>query len=230
MSSDDGANTYLPPRRRSSTPESPRKRRRLGSSLDPAQLRKHDVLRRQDVEASYSDAYRLLFNEHVEQTATRFDVNTSVQHYSKYIGSTLWSSKEQAVFFAALERLTRNDVAGIARAIGTKTEAETRDFLVLLQDAAASQGDANLTLRDIPAAVQVGHECSQQLDRAGESLAWYQERFEAFQEQERYGDYWLITPPIADEVEAAISGVQPSRPTSEAHEVNPKRIGPGIAR
>jgi RNA polymerase I-specific transcription initiation factor RRN5 len=229
MSSDEGANTYLPPRRLSSTSESPRKRRRLGSSLDPAQLRRHDVLRKQDVEANYSDAYRLLFNEHVTQAAARFDVETSVQHYSKQIGSALWSSTEQAVFFAALERLTKNDVAGIARAIGTKTEAETSDFLVLLQDAAANQGNADLTLRDIPAAVQVGHECSQQLDRAGESLAWYQERLEAFQEQERYGDYWLITPSIADEVEAAIHGIRPSRPASEAHEVDFNRIGPGVA-
>jgi RNA polymerase I-specific transcription initiation factor RRN5 len=222
MSSDDGG------RRLSSTPDTPRKRRRLGSALAPSQLRKHEVLRRHDVEASYNDAYRLLFNEHVTQTSSRFDISAAVQHYSKQVGSALWQAKEQAVFFAALERLARDDVVGIARAIGTKSVAETRDFLVLLDDAAAAQGDAKLTLRDIPAAVEIGHACNQQLDHAGDALAWYQERLEASQEQERYGDYWLITPSIADDIETAIKGVLHSRPGSEVAGAKPK-YGFGIA-
>jgi hypothetical protein len=222
MSSDDGH------RRLSSTPETPRKRRRLGSVLDPAQIRKHDVLRRHDIEASYNDAYRLLFNEHVTQAASRFHVGASVQHYSKQVGSVRWSATEQAVFFAALERLGRDDIAGIAKAIGTKTAAETRDFLVLLHDAAAAHGDAKLTLRDIPAAVDIGRACGEQLDRAGDALAWYQERLEASQEQERYGDYWLITPPIAEDIEAAINGMSRSRPASEVLEARPKKSGFGI--
>jgi RNA polymerase I-specific transcription initiation factor RRN5 len=223
MSSDDGR------RRLSSTPDSPRKRRRLGSVLAPSQLRKHDVLRRHDVEANYNDAYRLLFNEHVTHAASRFDVSAAVQHYSKQVGSVLWSATEQAVFFAALERLGQDDVAGIARAVGSKTVAETRDFLTRLQDAAAAQGDAKLTLRDIPAAVEIGHACNQQLDRAGDALAWYQERLEASQEQERYGDYWLITPSIAEEIEAAVNGVPRSRPASEVVEARPNKSGFGIA-
>jgi hypothetical protein len=222
MSSDDGR------RRLSSTPETPRKRRRLGSVLDPAQIRKHDVLRRHDIEASYNDAYRLLFNEHVTQAASRFNVGASMQHYSKQVGSVRWSATEQAVFFAALERLGRDDIAGIAKAIGTKTTAETRDFLVLLHDAAAAQGDAKLTLRDIPAAVDIGRACGEQLDRAGDALAWYQERLEASQEQERYGDYWLITPPIAEAIEVAVKGVPRSRPASEVLEARPKKSGFGI--
>jgi RNA polymerase I-specific transcription initiation factor RRN5 len=229
MSSDDGDKTHPPPRRLSSTPDTPRKRRRLGSSLDPAQRRKHDLLRRQDVEASYNDAYRLLFNEHVAQVAARFDVDTAVQHYTKQVGSALWQSSEQAMFFAAMERLGRDDAAGIARAIGTKTEAETRDFLVLLHDAAANQGDAKLTLRDIPAACEIGHACSQQLDRAADSLAWYQERLEAAHEQERHGDYWLITPSIANDIEAAVQSLRPARAASEAHEAGPQGMGPGVA-
>jgi RNA polymerase I-specific transcription initiation factor RRN5 len=164
----------------------------------------------------------------VTQAASRFHVGASVQHYSKQVGSVRWSATEQAVFFAALERLGRDDIAGIAKAIGTKTTAETRDFLVLLHDAAAAQGDAKLTLRDIPAAVDIGRACGEQLDRAGDALAWYQERLEASQEQERYGDYWLITPPIAEDIEAAINGMSRSRPASEVLEARPKKSGFGI--
>jgi hypothetical protein len=50
----------------------------------------------------------------------------------------------------------------------------------------------------------VGTECEERLELAGDALAWYQERFEAKQEQERYGKYWLITPEVADEIEQAI--------------------------
>jgi RNA polymerase I-specific transcription initiation factor RRN5 len=188
---------------------SPRKRRRLGS-LDHAHNRK-------------------LFNDHVTGAASHPDVNESVQHYSTQIGSSLWSSTEQARFFVALERLGKDDLPGIARAIETKTTIETRAFLDLLHDAASKQGDTKLTLRDIPAAVDVGHACSQQLDDAAEALAWYQEKLEASQEQERYGDLWLITPSIAEDIEHAVNGVtRPPTSASSILEREPKRHGNGV--
>jgi RNA polymerase I-specific transcription initiation factor RRN5 len=200
----------------------------LGST-DSSRLRKHDNLRRHEVEARYNDNYRQLFNEHVTEVASRFDINESIQHYSNQVGSSVWSSTEQTVFFAALERLGKDDIPGIAGAIGTKTETEAREFLILLQDAAIKQGDTKLTLRDIPAAIEVGSACDQQLDQAGDALAWYQERFEATQEQQRYGKYWLITGSVADEVEDAINGVARPRSASTPHDREPPRIGSGVA-
>lgn len=216
-----------PPRRRSSTPESPRKRRRIGSIGQP-QRRKHHLLRKRQVEVRYRDEYRLLFNEHVDQTASRFQVDDSVQYYSNQVGSVLWSSTEQATFFAALERLGKDDLPGIARAIATRTEAEARDFLVLLQDAASKQGDAKVTLRDLPAAIEIGSPCSSQLDEAADALAWYQERLEATQEQERYGDYWLITSSLCDEIEDAVNGISQPRYDSRTPTRSFKKYGSGV--
>jgi hypothetical protein len=234
MSSTDDDAKYSPRRRRSSTPDTPRKRRRLGSlDLDAAGLRKHDLLRRREVEANYNDDYRVFFNREVIQAATRFELSETALHYTKQVGSSTWSGTEQAAFFASLERLGKDDLPGIAGAIGTKSESEARDFLLLIQDAAAKQGDAKVTLRDIPAAIEVGPACDQKLEDAGDALAWYQETFEAAQEQERFGEYWLITPSIAEDIEDALNGNSiaptPSRPASASGEREPSRYGKGVA-
>lgn len=230
MSSNEDDEKRSPPRRRSSTPDTPRKRRRLGSlKLNTAGLRKHDFLRRRTVEANYNDEYRELFNEQVTHAATRFHTDESVRYYSKQVGSSKWSPGEQAIFFAALERLGKDDLPGIARAIGTKAETEARDFLLVLQDAAVKQGDAKVTLRDISAAIELGDTCSEKLEEAADALAWYQERFEAEQEQERYGEHWLITPSLAEAVEDAYNGVASSRPASVSGDREPSRFRKGVA-
>lgn len=179
------------------------------------------------LKSKYNDAYRVLFNDDVRRAAARFKASETFQHYTTQIGASIWSAKEQAMFFAALERLGRDDVPGIAAAVGTKSVPETRELLLLLEDAAIKQGDANVTLRDIPAAIEVGSECSEQLDLAGEALAWQQEVYEASQEQEKFGDYWLITSAIAgrieDEIDPGRSRVGSSAPPSGAD--TPRRGG-----
>ena len=211
-------------RRQSRTPGSPRKRRRV-ESVDPSRVRKYYL------EGKYNDAYRVLFNEDVSRAAARFEPGEGLQHYTTQYGASTWSGKEQSTLFAALERLGRDDVAGIAQAVGTKSITETRELLLLLSDAAVKQKDAGVTLRDVPAAIEVGPECTEELDVMAEALAWYQEQFDVSEERERYGDYWLITPTIAEDIETALNG--PSRaasalPITPAEPGTP-RTGPGIA-
>lgn len=213
----------------SSANGTPRKRRRL-ESLEPSRVRKYYL------EGKYNDAYRVLFNDHVTRVAAPFvpdhDDNDAKHHYTTQYGASTWSSKEQAVLFAALERLGRHDVAGIAQAVGTKTTTETQALLLLLHDAATQKGDLGLTLRHVPAAVEIRRECNEELDVMAEALAWYQEQWEVVEEQKRYGDHWLITPTLAADIEFAINGpsraASSTRPTTPADPGTP-RTGPGIA-
>lgn len=211
-------------RPQSHTSGTPRKRRRL-ESVEPSRVRKYYL------EGKYNDAYRVLFNEEVSRAAARFEPSDDVQHYSTQYGASTWSSQEQATLFAALERLGRDDVSGIAQAVGTKSITETRELLLLLDDAATRQGDAGVTLRHVPAAIELGQDCDQELDVMAEALAWYQEQFEVAQEQDRYGNYWLITPTMAQDIEDAINGpsrASSTRPTTPAEPGTP-RSRPGIA-
>ncbi|KAF1838851.1 hypothetical protein BDW02DRAFT_488052 [Decorospora gaudefroyi] len=211
-----------------STPSTPGKRRRL-ESVDPARTRKRLL------EGRYSDAYRLLFNEDVNRAAARFDTASDGHQPSttttRQIGASTWAPKEQAAFFAALARRGRDDLPAIAAAIATKSIAETRELLLLLHDAATKHRHVKLTLRDIPAAVQVGAACDEQLDLAAESLAWFQETFEASQERDKFGDYWLITPAIADSIEDALSPGRRRATTSPlTSEAEPSRRGGRVVR
>ena len=224
-SSDDSIPPARPASRASrhqsqSRTSTPRKRRRL-ESLNPSQVRKYYL------QGKYNDAYRVLYNEDVERAATRFDTSAEEHQYFKtQIGASTWSAREQATFFAALARLGRDDLPGVAGAIGTKSIPETQELLLLLHDAAVKQGDAKVTLRDIPAAIEVGNECNEQLELAGEALAWYQEIFEANEEKVRFGDYWLITPEIAGKIEDALTPGRPRATTSPlASEAEPRRRG-----
>lgn len=187
-----------PSRRQSRTPMTPRKRRRL-DSIDPSRARNYYF------EGRYNDAYRELYNAHVHSAATRIEPHDGVHPYTSQIGASTWSSDEKARLFAALERLGKDDAPGIARAVATKSIPETRQLLLLLHDAAAKQGDVHVTLRDVPAAIEVGAQCDGQLDMLAEALAWYQEMHEASQEQAKYGEYWLITTDLASQVEIALA-------------------------
>ncbi|KAL5116150.1 hypothetical protein ACEQ8H_005926 [Pleosporales sp. CAS-2024a] len=232
MSSSEDEPYSSPIRRRSGTgtPETPRKRQRVHApGPDTASLRKHDAFRKRQTEANYNDDYRILFNQEVAHVKSRFHAGGAIAHYTKQVGSVIWTPNEQAVFFAALERLGKDDLPGIASAVGTKNASEARDLLITLRDAATTKrGDPKVTLRDIPAAIELGHACDQKLEDASDALAWYQERFEAEQEQQRYGDYWLMTPAIAEEIEEAMSGVG-SRPPSVPRKREPSRFGNGVA-
>lgn len=202
----------------------PRKRRRL-ESVEPARVRKYYL------EGKYNDAYRVLFNDHVRRAAVRFEPEDRLQHYATQYGVSTWTGAEQATLFAALARLGKDDVAGIAHAVGTKSIAETHELLLLLKDAAANKGDVGLTFRDVPAAIEVGQECSEELDVMAEALAWYQEQWEAAEERERYGQYWLITPAIAEDIETAVNGPSRAVSTQPATPAEPgtPRTGPGFA-
>ena len=212
--------------------DTPRKRRRI-ESVGPSRERKYYL------EGNYNDAYRVLFNEEVTRVGARFTPSEGSQHqhqhqhqhYTTQYGASTWSAEEQATLFAALERLGRDDVAGIAQAIGTKSIPETHELLLLLKDAATTKGSLGLTMIDIPAAMEVGRECTEELDDMAEALAWYQEQWEVAEEQKRYGDHWLITPRIADDIEVAINGPSRAVSTQPATSAEPEtpRTGPGIA-
>ena len=223
---DSPQRSRIPSRQQSNTPDTPRKRRRSRiESVEPSRVRKYYL------EGKYNDAYRVLFNQDVTHVAARFTPTEGSQHYTTQYGASTWSGEEQATLFAALGRLGRDDVAGIAEAIGTKSIPETNELLLLLRDAATAKGSLGLTMRDIPAAIEVGRECTEELDVMAEALAWYQEQWEVAEEQKRYHDYWLITPRIAHDIEVAINGPSRAVSTQPATSAEPEtpRTDLGIA-
>jgi len=190
--------------RRSSSDEflsSPRKRRRYSSAKRTGQLLSEAELFHK---GDFNEGYLELYNETVASAANRFDSDIPSDLPASQIGVIDWASEEKALFFAALDRLGRDDLPGISDAIGTKTIPEVRDFLLLLQDSSAEHETTEVTLLDIPPAAEISEECCQDLEKASEVLAWFQQTAEAEKAHERYGPNWLITPEKAKEIEETL--------------------------
>ncbi|KAI1744166.1 hypothetical protein F4680DRAFT_283975 [Xylaria scruposa] len=119
------------------------------------------------------------------------------------IGAVVWSPAEKADFFAAVSRLGRADFTGISARIGTKSELEVHQYLVLL-DATEGKGDRQNALRpvDIPAAVEIGAECAAALEAAADALSLRQESYEEQAEKERWGSRWRVTAQLAETLES----------------------------
>ncbi|KAF1993420.1 hypothetical protein P154DRAFT_74607 [Amniculicola lignicola CBS 123094] len=209
--SNDGGSEDLPARSRSKPssqlPSSPRKRRRATRSRSRSNSSVPDTKRH--LQGLYNDGYRTLFNEDVLEAAARFDADPSFDPPKAQIGGSQWSREEKSTFFAALGRLGRSDLPGLAKAVVTKSIPEVQELLILLQDGAVRHKRAHVTLRDIPAATEISPACDARLEWAADALAWTQERFEAKQEQDRYGTYWLITPEVAEEIEEVAEHAKP---------------------
>ncbi|KAF2450392.1 hypothetical protein P171DRAFT_426780 [Karstenula rhodostoma CBS 690.94] len=190
-----------------SPPTSPRKRRR-SSSADSGRRRKRAAWT-----APYNDAYRLLYNDFVQAVTDHHHISGVPSFKTTRLGATVWTASEKEAFFGALERLGKDNLPGIAAAVGSKSIFEIRHFLLLLQDASDDRaGKRDISLTDIPAAAEVGIVCERQLDAAGDTLATKQERFEATQEHKRYGEHWIVTSQLADEIEIAAKGLRASVP------------------
>lgn len=205
------------------SPVSSLRKRRRSSSADSGGSRKRTLLT-----APYNDGYRLLYNDSVQTLTGASDPDDEPWRTSQ-VGASIWSSREKEAFFGALDRLGKDNLPGLAAAVQTKSMLEIRHFLLLLEDAALERaGDRDITLGDIPAAAQVSVVCERQLDFAADTLTALQARFEATQEQMRYGDNWLVTSALADEIEVAAKSIRASLPAESGDEVDPLEATNGL--
>ncbi|KAI1075612.1 hypothetical protein F5B20DRAFT_594998 [Whalleya microplaca] len=115
------------------------------------------------------------------------------------LGAVTWSTTEKRSFFAALARLGRDDIPGMASRIGgSKSEPEVRQYLSLLATASRArqrdEGKRRRTVRavDVPAAVEVGAELGRALEGAADAVAARVEAHEAGVEARRWGEGWWV--------------------------------------
>ncbi|KAI5920253.1 hypothetical protein F4810DRAFT_447840 [Camillea tinctor] len=160
---------------------------------------------------AFNAQYLHLLNEDIQDAATGIVLDSGgggVPLEPTQIGAVMWSAAEKTAFFSALGRLGRDDLAGIAARIRTKSEPEVRQYLLLL-DASnrhrrSDEDKRHRVLRavDIPAAAEVSQACCAALEQAADGLALRQERHEEALERKRWRGRWLITPARAQVLES----------------------------
>ncbi|KAI1133781.1 hypothetical protein F5Y10DRAFT_284022 [Nemania abortiva] len=154
------------------------------------------------------------------------------------IGAVVWSAAEKNALFAAVGRLGRDDAAGLAARIGTKSEVEVRQYLALLLDATESRrhghgrggGEGKAVQRplrpvDVPAAVEISAECAAALETTADALSLRQEGYEEEVEKERWGSRWLVTAPLARIFENSSQGQQRAYSETSAAQPQSRDIG-----
>ncbi|KAI1470824.1 uncharacterized protein F4812DRAFT_280356 [Daldinia caldariorum] len=203
-SGSDGEPSRPPPASSPGSGESARKRRHH-RTVEPSSPAASSLPKRQKG-ASFNFQYLGLLNEEIGDAAagtiSRDDEPSSDLPPSQ-VGVVSWSPSEKHALFSALDRLGRDDIAGIAARVGTKSPLEVRQYLVLLGEAERARreddGKRRRALRpvDVPAAAELSTELCAALEQAADVIAARCERYEAVLEQKRWQGRWLITAQLA---------------------------------
>ncbi|KAK6957875.1 hypothetical protein Daesc_000664 [Daldinia eschscholtzii] len=177
--------------------ESTRKRRHRAVEPSPAV----SLSKRQ--KGGFNFQYLNLLNEEISDAAVGIIRDESLDLAPAQVGVVSWTPSEKQAFFSALGRLGRDDIAGIAARVGTKSPLEIRQYLVLLDEAERARrendGKRHRALRpvDVPAAVELSTELCAALEQAADGIALRCDKYEAALEQKRWQGRWLVTTQLA---------------------------------
>ncbi|KAK7956829.1 uncharacterized protein PG986_006051 [Apiospora aurea] len=178
--------------------QSPRKRRAT----------QHDInvpLKR--LRSAFNAGYLDLLNQDITDAAAAAttttksgDNNSRVALEPSQVGAVYWRTSEKESFFSALGRLGRDDHAGIAARIGSKSPLEVAQFLTLLAETDKTRKDERVSWQEalrpvgIPAAAEVSHECCVALDGIADDVSIRQETYEQALEEKKWGqEHWIVT-------------------------------------
>jgi len=169
----------------------------------------------------FTSAYRALYNTEILDANRRYDLDTLDILQPSQIGGSIWSTDEKQSLFNRLPRLGRHNVRGLAAAVGTKSEAEVHDFLLLLQQGSVEDALSRkheFGPEDLPAAFEVPRDCEKRLDIAAKAMASKAEEWDQRVAQKRHGDTWLLTTELACELEEALNERHSQRPRTRAQD------------
>lgn len=155
----------------------------------------------------YSEDYRQLLNKNIQDAATEMLEEDQHPLEASQIGSSVWTSTEKDIFFSALARIGRDDIRAIAGRIGTKSEAEVHEYILLLHEGLREnkfQGASVDEIFDLPAAIEISEECCAVLERAGDAITAREELATERVEKGRWGDSWLLTKDVSRWIEKRI--------------------------
>lgn len=186
---------------------SPRRHQRKRKSSFPKSANESRVNRAKRLKSYFNNDYRELLNADIGDIISGEIGSDQHSLPGSQIGSSIWSTVEKGTLFSALDRLGRDDVAGIAKRIATKSELEVQDYIQLLESGMKqrrnyrSHAEELLSTLDFPAAVEISPECCALLERAGDSIAVRQDLDEERVEKNKWGDLWLINSDVCRQID-----------------------------
>ncbi|KAG8626158.1 hypothetical protein KVT40_006559 [Elsinoe batatas] len=177
---------------------------KLGPSFDRKVLKARSKVVR--VRGKLRPQYRTLHNAVIESILDPTLDQTSTPLNGSDLGISSWTSEEKSLFFSRLPLWGQGNTKRLAECVGSKSEAEVRDYLQLLQrgsieDYLQSQRHFGIALDEIPAALEVPTSCEAHLDLAAEALGFKAEKADIKREKARHGSDWLLDVQLAARIE-----------------------------
>lgn len=161
--------------------------------------------RRREIKQNLSRAYRDLLNADIED-ARRRSSGKAVSLDSSQIGRSYWTAHEKDCLFRRIERTGLRDLKDLNQAVPTKSDAEIKAYLLLLDESLSSSATygtstEQLDMSDVPAASEVPSDLESALDAAATALECHVHDHDVKAEQKVNGDVWLIDIQAADQIE-----------------------------
>lgn len=161
------------------------------------------------VRGFYRDQYLELYKSTYESAERDLE---SQQLSSTQLGVVHWHSDEKARLYEGLARNGRHDLSVLSRLVGTKSVLEITAYLGWIQQQETDRQlferrTRNISQADIPAAIEIGVECEEFLNKAADALSAFQEHFD-FAAGQRSNKLWLIDKDTAARLDVVAENVE----------------------
>lgn len=152
----------------------------------------------------HSYEYRSILNTEIQHAACKSTQNDLPRPHNSQIGLSIWSTEEKHAFFEALASLGRDSVEEIARRIKTKSQLEVQEYISVLLSSIKQlkpHSSALLPIFEIPFATEISDKCCAILEISSDAISANQECAEVEIEKEKWGNIWLITNDICQQLD-----------------------------
>ncbi|KPI42125.1 uncharacterized protein AB675_5638 [Cyphellophora attinorum] len=155
-----------------------------------------------NLKADFIPAYLDLFHEAAQ-------IDQSVLHHDNFdtssIGTVTWTPSEKDRFFQALDRHGRHNLPALAKAVESKSEVEVKAYLDALKQTEADRQlyyrqTRNISHAELPAAIAIGENLEEVLDRAAVALAAHEERYD-YASRGNHAEY-IVNKDVAKRIDA----------------------------
>ncbi|KAI6244997.1 hypothetical protein HI914_07111 [Erysiphe necator] len=175
--------------------DSPRSSEELSAKKRKRILEKYE-LKSKRLKPFLNHDYRNILNLEIQQISARVSQDDLYAFQESQIGSSIWTVMEKSLFFAALDSLGKDNIRGISVRVGSKSELEVKEYLLVLEEKTRSMVSYSsdlCTLVEIPAASEISDNCCALIEKAADALAAHEEYKEAKIEEQKWDDLWIIT-------------------------------------
>ena len=171
----------------------------------PAQAPNFSEQKWLQLQKCYHDGYAELLRQEITEGLT--DGVPPVSLEQSQIGAVRWSPSEKEALYQALSRRGIRDLPQLASAVGSKSQLEIHEFLLLLREKESERHlfhrqTKTIAHADIPAATEINPDLEEALEKAADAQLAYEDHYEYVSGTQKSPGLWNIDREVAEQLDA----------------------------